>query len=124
MKRKLIQFSKNFQLGDQVKIIAGDQKGLLGNILFFNKKKHQVILDSIPPRKKEIKPQTVTEIVANEKKSRLIPKEIHISNVMLWDEQIQKASRVQFLLESGKKRRVFQKSKNLVPITKDFKKDE
>ena len=43
--------SKNhIKIGDKIKVIAGDQKGFLGNVLSISKKDSSVILDGLLPR--------------------------------------------------------------------------
>jgi large subunit ribosomal protein L24 len=122
--------------GDQVKVISGEQKGFLGKINSIIKKKSSVILDGILPRFKFLK-NSKTEQNEETKKIEL-PILIHISNVMLWDKTINKASRIGYkeikenavsdqknlnnLITSKKslKKRYFKKSGNFVPEIQDL----
>ncbi len=101
--------------GDQVKVISGEQKGFLGIISSIVKKKSSVILEGIVPRIKYLKnPQA-----QGEAKKIELPILIHVSNVMLWDKQVNKPSRIGYkesLTSENKieKKRYFKKSGNLI----------
>ena len=98
---------KYLKIGDRIKVIAGDQKGTLGNILSILTKNKQslVIVEGITPRIKYLK--TVKE---GESKKQELPILIHISNVMLWDKEQLTVSRIGYKIQDGKKVRVFKKS--------------
>ncbi len=100
----------NIRKGDQVKVIAGDQKGLRGQILSINSKKSTIILDTGKFRSKFFK--SIKEKDKTEEKR--IPIAIHISNVMPWDEQANNISRIAFKIVENKKQRYFKKSGNLI----------
>lgn len=87
------------KLGDRVKIIAGDNKGTIGNISFLNREKKIALVDSL---------ETNTE---NSKKK---VRSIHISNLMLWDNVSNIASRVGIKIVENKKKRYFKKSGNIL----------
>ncbi len=93
--------------GDVVKVIAGDQKGLMGNILSINYKKLTAILSTTKLRKKFSKK-------TQESKEKQIPIAIHISNLMMWDQEKELVSRIGFKLINGKKERYFKKSGNIL----------
>lgn len=93
------------KVGDRVKVITGNQKGLLGNIVALNTKKATAILDSIAPRKKRSK-KTQEEIELQ------IP--IHISNIMLWDTKANNCSRIGYKIQNEEKKRYFKKSGNIL----------
>jgi large subunit ribosomal protein L24 len=97
------------KVGDKIKIIAGNQKGLLGTITSIDRKTSSVIIDNVLPRTRFVKNQQGGEA---QKKTIQIP--IHISNVMLWDKEANVASRVGQKLVNNEKVRVFKKSGNLV----------
>ncbi len=97
----------SIKTGDQVKIIAGDQKGLRGEVKSVNYKKLSAILDVSKVRSKFVKVSEKTE----EKK---LPLPIHISNLMLWDEEANMATRIGFKMVENKKERYFKKSGNLL----------
>jgi large subunit ribosomal protein L24 len=102
-------FKKHVKVGDRVQVITGKQKGLIGNIEAINIKKSTVIIDSLVPRIKYTKnPQ------GGEAKKIEIKIAIHISNVMLWDKQANKGSKIGYKLIDGLKKRYFKKSGNLV----------
>jgi large subunit ribosomal protein L24 len=103
------------KVGDQVKIISGKEKGVIGKILFLNHSKFLAQIDSIkaleryftkPEKQKQLENSSSKEL--NQKKS--IPKFIHVSNLMLWDTETQKSSRIGYKLVENKKLRYFKKS--------------
>jgi large subunit ribosomal protein L24 len=97
------------KIGDKIKIIAGNQKGLVGTIRTLITKKSVAIIDGILPRIKYKKQNPNTEA----KKIEIqIP--IHISNLMLWDEKNNKASRIGYKLIENIKKRYFKKSANIL----------
>jgi|TARA_B110000240_G_C13485579_1_gene447236 large subunit ribosomal protein L24 len=98
-----------FKIGDKIKVITGQQKGLIGNISFINQKKETLSLDNLLPRityKKN--PQS------GESKKVEIQPLIHISNVMLWDKDANKCSKIGYKVVEGQKKRYFKKSGNFV----------
>lgn len=101
--------SSHVKIGDRVKIIAGNHKGILGTITTIFLKKSIVYIDSISPRLKSVK-------IAKENSKNIqelqIP--IHFSNVMLWDNEKNVADRIGYKIVENKKRRYFRKSGNLV----------
>ncbi len=102
---------------DLVKVIAGDQKGLIGKILYIDYKKNRAILDTAKSRKKYIKLSQEDKEKDKDKKEKnfiLIPISIHLSNLMLWDEDLKKASRIGFKIFDEKKERYFIKSGNII----------
>jgi large subunit ribosomal protein L24 len=99
----------HIKIGDSVQVIAGNQKGFVGTVNSIMKKKSIVFIDGIVPRIKYSKnPQG-----GEQKKSELqVP--IHISNIMLWDNELNKPSRIGHKLVDTKKQRYFKKSGNIV----------
>jgi len=99
----------HIKIGDKVKIISGNQKGIIGRINTILMKKSIVYIDGISPRLKVSKNSRdgKTEQINLE-----IP--IHFSNVMLWDSQENIASRIGYKMVENKKRRYFKKSGNLI----------
>jgi large subunit ribosomal protein L24 len=95
----------HIKIGDKVQVITGEQKGFLGIILSFVKKKSLIILEGISPRIKYSKKSQ-----NGETKKVEIPVTIHVSNVMLWDKQTNETSRIGYKLIEGKKKRYFKKS--------------
>jgi large subunit ribosomal protein L24 len=97
------------KVGDKIKIIAGSQKGLIGTIKVLIGKKSMAVIEGILPR---IKYQKQTQ--NSEAKKVEIELSVHISNLMLWDEKNNKASRIGYKLMENIKKRYFKKSGNLV----------
>jgi len=102
---------KYLKIGDRVKVIAGDQKGIIGTVLSITKKDEQflVTIDGVTPRIKYSKNKK-----EGEAKKQELAIFIHISNVMLWDKENLVVSRVGYKIQDGKKIRIFKKSGNLV----------
>ncbi len=90
-KKKKLFIKKN----DLVKVIAGGQKGLIGQILFIDYQKNRAVLEGAKYYTKKLKNSKEQQENQNnkEKKEILIPISIHISNLMHWDEKNQKLSR-------------------------------
>ena len=105
MKKKF----NHIKIGDKVKIISGNQKGIIGTINTILIKKSILYIDGISPRLKVIKNSRDGE---TKQIDLQIP--IHFSNVMLWDNQENLASRIGYKIVENKKRRYFKKSGNLV----------
>ena len=97
------------KVGDKVKVIAGNEKGLIGIITSVLHKNELVTIDSIEPRIRYAKNPQGGE---SRKIELQIP--INISNVMLWDTQANNASRIGYKTIESKKQRYFKKSGNLV----------
>jgi len=97
------------KIGDTIKIIAGNQKGLIGNIKSILRKKSLVIVEGVIPRVKYVKNKQ-----GEEPKQIELPVPIHISNVMLWDKVAKIGSRVGYKMNDNQKIRYFKKSGNPV----------
>lgn len=99
----------HIKIGDKIKVISGNQKGIIGIINSILKKKSVVYVDGISPRLKNIKN-------SKEEKNKQIELQIpiHISNVMLWDTQSNFASRIGYKIVDSQKKRYFKKSGNLL----------
>ena len=100
----------HIKIGDKVKIITGNQKGFIGTISTFFKKKSIVCLAELLPRIKTLKKNPDNE----EEEKKKIPIYIHSSNVMLWDNINNQSSRIGYKLINGEKKRYFKKSKNFI----------
>ena len=97
------------KVGDKVKVISGSQKGILGSILTISKQKSLVTIEGVSGRIKVKKlPQS------KEAKKIELPTFIHVSNIMLWDKESAKVSRIGYRFLDGLKVRYFKKSGNLV----------
>lgn len=92
--------------GDQVRVIAGKDKGKEGAIKQTLTKSNRVVVEGINMVKKHQKPNNefpqggVVDVEAP----------IHVSNVMLIDPSTKEPTRVGFKVEDGKKVRVAKKS--------------
>lgn len=107
------RISSCLKVGDKIKIITGNEKGLLGTILSMDRKKSLVTIDTVLPRIRYIKNKQSGEI---EKKT--IQVAIHISNIMLWDKEANICSKIIYKIINNEKRRVFKKSGNIIEINK------
>ena len=98
-----------FKIGDKVKIITGTQKGLIGNISLINKKKKLVSVENLLPRityKKN--PQ------GGESRKVEVQQLVHLSNIMLWDNEANLSSKIGYKMVDGTKKRYFKKSGNFL----------
>lgn len=103
------QSKNHLKIGDKIKVIAGDQKGFLGNILSIAKKESSVIIEGISPRIRFMKSSK------GESAKRVdIPVSIHVSNIMLWDKEANRADRTGIKVVEGQKKRYFKKSGNIL----------
>jgi large subunit ribosomal protein L24 len=111
---------KHVKIGDQVKILTGNQKGLIGTILSLDKKHQTAVIDSVKNRERYLskKEKEREEERQSGKKELPTMKEIkiniHISNLMLWDKTANLASRIGYKIIDKKKVRYFKKSGNLL----------
>lgn len=95
---------KRLKIGDQVKIITGKERGLTGKISAIFPKKSLVIVDSVIPRIKRLKKE----------ETKNIPRLIHSSNVMIWDNVKNKCSRVEYRIINDTKKRYLKKTGNFL----------
>lgn len=97
---------KKIKLNDQVEIIAGKDKGMVGKVIRAFRDTDQVIVEKINMIKRHTKPN-----MANQQ-GGIIEKEasINLSNVMLLCPKCSKATRVGFqILDDGAKVRICKK---------------
>jgi large subunit ribosomal protein L24 len=96
--------------GDEVKVIAGKDKGKTGKILRVVRKSDRVIVDGVNVMKRHTKPSL------NNQDGGIVDKTvgIHISNVMLIDPKSKKPTRVGFKTEGGKKVRFAKDSGTII----------
>lgn len=94
--------------GDTVKVIAGNYKGLTGEVLKVLPKENKVIVEKINIIKKHVKPTGFGQ------EGGIVEQEaaIDASNVQLVDPETGEASRIGYREEDGKKVRYFKKSGN------------
>ena len=106
-----VRHKMHIKKGDTVQIIAGHDKGKIGEILQTLPKTSQVIVQGVNMRTKHVKPQGEGEsgqIVVNE-----FP--IHSSNVMVYSEKEKVASRVCYTIDAnGRKVRKLKKTGEII----------
>lgn len=105
------RFKMHVKKGDTVQVIAGRDKGKVGEILRAIPSESAVIVKGVNIRTKHIKPQQEGEtgqIVTSEAP-------IHSSNVMLYSEKQKVASRVCYTFtEDGRKVRMLKKTGEII----------
>lgn len=99
----------HLKIGDKVKVVTGNNKGFIGKVGSVNSKDSTITVEGIIPRIKYIKDRQ-----SGETKKLELQIAIHSSNVMLWDNVSNSASRIGYKVVEGKKVRYFKKSGNLV----------
>lgn len=98
--------SNHVKQGDMVKVISGKDKGKIGEITKVIKNENRVVVKEVNVKRKHVKPRKEGDVG----KISQFEAPIHTSNVMLYNEDKQLASRVGYKVdESGKKVRVFKK---------------
>lgn len=106
MKEVIKTLSNHVKRGDTVKIISGKEKGKIGEIVKIIKNENTVIVKEINIKRKHLKPRKEGDVG----KISQFEAPIHSSNVMLYNQEKQFASRVGYKIdESGNKVRVFKK---------------
>jgi large subunit ribosomal protein L24 len=91
---------------DTVKVISGNKaiRGLVGKVVSVNQETQRVILENGAMHKKHLKPEKSR---ANPEGGIInIPASIHVSNVMLYSEELKRPVRVGFEVADSKKVRV------------------
>ena len=98
-----------YKVGDNVKIIAGDQKGSTGKIVKIYRAKNKALVEGINMVKKHNKPNS------NNPKGGIVEKEapIHISNISFVTKD-GNATRVGYKIEDGNKVRISTKTKETI----------
>ena len=106
MKKVIQNLSNHVKQGDTVKIISGKDKGKIGEITKILKNENKVVVKEINIKIKHVKPRKEGDVG----KISQFEAPIHTSNVMLYNQDKQLASRVGYKTdESGNKVRVFKK---------------
>ena len=95
--------------GDNVKVIAGSNKGKTGTVSLIIVDKNRAVIDGVNTVKKHTKP-------ANNNPGGIIemPAPIHISNLSLLDPKSNTPTRVGYRVENGKKVRYSKKSNEII----------
>ncbi len=98
------------KVGDTVRIITGDHKGVEGKVLRVDKEKNKAIIEGANLVSKHEKPS------AKNPQGGITKKEapVHISNLSLIDAKTGNATRVGFEVRDGKKVRVSKKSNEVI----------
>ena len=97
--------------GDTVQVIAGRDRGKVGEVLTVIPKASQVIVQGVNIRTKHVKPQQEGE------SGQIVTQEapVHSSNVMLYSEKEKVASRVcHTFTEDGRKVRMLKKTGEII----------
>jgi large subunit ribosomal protein L24 len=106
-----VRYKMHVKKGDTVQIIAGKDRGKVGEILTVIPKKSQVVVKGVNIRTKHVKPQQEGE------SGQIVTQEapIHSSNVMLYSEKQKVASRVAYTFtEDGRKVRMLKKTGEII----------
>ncbi|MFH7243098.1 MAG: 50S ribosomal protein L24 [Spirulina sp.] len=109
--KKPVRYRMHVRKGDTVQVIAGRDRGKVGEILSVNPKKSQVIVQGVNIRTKHVKPQQEGE------SGQIVTQEapIHSSNVMLYSEKEKVASRVAYTFDKdGRKVRMLKKTGEII----------
>lgn len=96
--------------GDKVKIISGKDKGKVGAILKVLPENNKVLVEGVNVVKKHVKPGSVSKeggIVS-------IEKPVDVSNVMFFNEKLNRAVKLGYKVIDGKKYRICKKSGEVV----------
>ena len=97
---------RHVKKGDMVKILTGNDKGKVSEVLEVLQKTSQIVVKEVKVKKKHVKPRKEGDV------GKIIQFEapIHSSNVMLYSEENKIASRIGYQSdETGKKVRVLKK---------------
>nr|WP_225907425.1 50S ribosomal protein L24 [Leptolyngbya sp. BL0902] len=109
--KKPVRYKMHVRKGDTVQVIAGRDRGKVGEILAVNPKKSQVIVQGVNIRTKHVKPQQEGE------SGQIVTQEapIHSSNVMLYSEKEKVASRIAYTFDKdGRKVRMLKKTGEII----------
>lgn len=109
MKILIKKFS--LKIGDNIKVLTGNDKGKIGKIIGILKKKNSVIVEGINKRIRHITKNKTTQSSGMIKD---INNPIHISNVMFWDEKTETASRIGYKFLENKKFRYLKKTNQII----------
>ena len=103
--------SMKIHSGDQVKVIAGKDRGKTGRVLRVEPRRQRVFVEGLNMIKRHTRPQQVTG-TRTEAAGGVIEREgpIHVSNVMLLDPKDGMPTRVGIERENGKAFRVSRRS--------------
>ena len=109
--KEVVRHKMHVKKGDTVKIIAGSDKGMIGEILQTLPKLSKVVVKGVNVRTKHVKPQQEGE------SGQIVTQEapIHSSNVMVYSEKQKVASRICYTVNAdGKKVRMLKKTGEII----------
>ncbi|WP_017297636.1 50S ribosomal protein L24 [Nodosilinea nodulosa] len=109
--KKTVRHKIHVRKGDTVQVIAGRDRGKVGEVLAVIPKTSQVVVEGVNIRTKHVKPQQEGE------SGQIVTQEgpVHSSNVMLYSEKEKVASRVAHTFtEDGRKVRMLKKTGEII----------
>jgi large subunit ribosomal protein L24 len=97
---------------DNVRVIAGKDRGRTGRVKSVDPKKQKVYVEGVNIVKRHIKPRTLRDTQRAQELGGIVEMEgpIHISNVMLIDPSSGEPTRVGVQRDDGKRKRIARKS--------------
>lgn len=100
--------------GDKVMVIAGKDKGIIGDVLAVYPDKNQVVVEGVHVLKKHVKPSQANP------EGGILSQEapIDASNVMIYDTKAKKAGRVGYAMEKDEKVRINKKTGATIKVAK------
>lgn len=110
-KQRQIHAKMHVRRGDTVQVIAGKDRGKVGEILSVFPKVSQVVVEGVNVRTKHVKPTQEGE------SGQIVTQEapIHSSNVMLYSEKEKVVSRICYTLnDEGRKVRMLKKTGEII----------
>lgn len=102
---------RKIRKGDEVIVIAGKDKGKIGQVLRVVVEGEKVVVEGVNVAKKHVKPNPVKGITGGFI-DKTMP--IHVSNVAIYNSATKKADRVGFKIEDGKKIRIFKSNNEMI----------
>ncbi|MCK0527083.1 MULTISPECIES: 50S ribosomal protein L24 [unclassified Anaerobiospirillum] len=97
---------------DEVIVISGSSKGKTGKVLSVLTKENKVLVEGLNLKTKHVKPNPQLGIEGG-KQAKEAP--IHVSNVAILNPTTNKADKVGFRFEDGKKVRFFKSNNEIIP---------
>ena len=109
--KQAVRHKVHVRKGDTVQVIAGRDRGKVGEVLTVIPKTSQVVVQGVNIRTKHVKPQQEGE------SGQIVTQEapIHSSNVMLYSEKEKVASRICYTFtDDGRKLRMLKKTGEII----------
>lgn len=108
---KTVRYTMHVKKGDTVQVIAGKEKGKVGEVIKAIPKESKVVVKGVNIRTKHVKPKAEGESGRIE----TFEAPIHSSNVMLYSVKNEVASRVGYTFtEAGRKVRMLKKTGEII----------